>query len=982
MGRKNWPAELGDEDFVVPKISDLGASVVGSDTDLHQLPFSRGWVAPEWHGRFFQVQNARRMDVFSFGLIVYWILAWDVKFSRLSVDEEETEMVSLTDPAMSDSQLPMKEAINVLQNFDMTQAQRGILAQFFTKTLASDLNDRARNAQELLPLLDGEARVPDPSLYLSTTPTATKHSTCSFRLVDWIGQLSLADFRVREHIFEELKRMAQSGCSTCRQNCSLQLAVCCELGFGTKSNLEQRDTFLVDGGWLHEEYLSELNAFLHPPPRSLPSWLQYLFQADLTHEYQRRQEILTACEHLKREIEGRAAALGRDSPLVTVLGLMLAGLLDAAGMNEEALAVQIELYARLNSTLGPEHPEVIAAMSQLALVYHNAGHAKKALTTGQDAYDLCRRVLGETDRTTITSMANLAIFLYASKRYTEAVELQEQVVRQHENVLGMEHPDTVKCCMNEAVFLQHSVMGVERAVGRLHAAIKRLRNSYGFFHRDAFWALTNYMDTLEKGLATRDEALETREAVYSKAKQLLGSDHHETWVFGFKLASTLGSLGDWDRARNLFEEARSNMERLLGPTHDETLRCLINFAKAYQEQGFHKEAYDLLHGALGPNGALSTPVEEMHDIVIECLRAMGRALEAQHKSKESKAVWQQVLTFAEKRSPENILNLEAAREATSHLASLYAEEGQTEEGSKMLRALTEWGTRHLDQDSFEMMCHENNVACQMIDAGRYQDALEILSDLRQKISRLPLPIHDTCQAIMLASMRAYYGADEIDQAISVGEDYLPKLQEGLGNSHDDTMTVQSNLSVYYMEAKSFEKAEETMLRLNQIYEQRGNEHMCLITMHNLAVLYQNTGRIKEAIGLQRQIMERRGEFSGKESEMYLDDAYDTADILSQDPDSLEEAARWVNMAWECFRARDPSSRLAVVTGLLRGHILRKTGDVSEARESFEAVILAAKDAVGDNKDKWTGEAKKALEELAVDGVTNRIEALDVLSGSG
>ncbi|KAK1833964.1 hypothetical protein QBC39DRAFT_344806 [Podospora conica] len=979
MRRRNWPGQVSSDmdDKMVPTISDLGGSIMGADADEHRLPFSYGWMAPEWHERFFQLQSARRMDVFSFGLVVYWILAWDAKFSAMSALEEADEMARLRNPDTCGGDLARRGALGLLQDLEMSNEQRSDLTEFFEKSLAADPQMRAPNAQHLLPLLGVEDHSSTPASGLPSLPTMVDHSLCSFRLVDWIEQLSLADFRVREHVFEELKKLlGTSSCPACLRNGSMQAAICSELGFGTVFDVAQRDLFLADGNWNHEEYLAALDTFLQPPPRSLPLELQYRFQPDHIHQYQLLQQIPKACEHLTREIQARSNALGNGHALVVALKPMLVSVLEAAGKREEALTLQIELYGHLNSTLGNEHPETIAAMSQLAMLYHCGGHRNKALVTGRDAYRLCRESLPANAITTMAATANLAMYLYANQRYAEACEMGQRATQQYELALGTNHPDTIKCYINEGVYSGKSITGGERTVGRLLAGIRRLRESVGFFHTDSLWALNAFADTLEKTLATPDEVLETRQTIYDHAKLLLGDDHHETWAFAAKVASTVGSSGDWDKARGLFKEALSNLNRLLGPDSSAAIEATIDFAQRLQEQGHHSETYELLEGVvLSSEGGIDAG-QGAYRVMMDCMWAMGKALDAQHRAREAKPIWEKIATLAEKKEPNSMLSTQDIREAKSHLASIYIGEGNRDDGGRILGELLQWTTENLGQDATETMNYENTLASLMIDDGRCQDALEILIGLWERVARLSLSTtRETPRAIAITLMRAYGMAGRTDEAITLAEDCLPKLRSTMGDSHDDVLIIQNNLSVYYIESGLLEKAEPILSRLNEIYQRRGHEHMCLITMSNLSAIYMKTGRLNNAIETQRRIMERRERFSGGDTESYMDDAIDTAKMLLENSDSLDEAEQWAGMAWAYFRGRPQSARLAVSAGMALGNILRKRGDPMGARETFEGVLAVARAADADNSKRWIEEAEKELSEFAVDEVTDGIRGL-------
>jgi hypothetical protein len=62
------------EDRLVAKMMDFGYSTIGVDEHI-RLPISEPWQAPEWEkGRGWRKNEAKRMDVFSFGMVCVWLL--------------------------------------------------------------------------------------------------------------------------------------------------------------------------------------------------------------------------------------------------------------------------------------------------------------------------------------------------------------------------------------------------------------------------------------------------------------------------------------------------------------------------------------------------------------------------------------------------------------------------------------------------------------------------------------------------------------------------------------------------------------------------------------------------------------------------------------------------------------------------------------------------------------------------------------------
>src|ERR1700743_350497 len=48
--------------------------VYGDESDLLTLPKTPPWNAPEWSDRYVRVKDAKLMDIYSFGLVCFWIL--------------------------------------------------------------------------------------------------------------------------------------------------------------------------------------------------------------------------------------------------------------------------------------------------------------------------------------------------------------------------------------------------------------------------------------------------------------------------------------------------------------------------------------------------------------------------------------------------------------------------------------------------------------------------------------------------------------------------------------------------------------------------------------------------------------------------------------------------------------------------------------------------------------------------------------------
>ena len=106
------------------------------------MPKSLHWVAPEWHHRGFSLLQAKKMDVYSLGLLVLWILCCNTSHSI-----EPQSQVIVT--ASSDDVLTFAE-----ENLRLMQIQhRAGIKEFFWNSLRENATDRCADVRHLHEIL-------------------------------------------------------------------------------------------------------------------------------------------------------------------------------------------------------------------------------------------------------------------------------------------------------------------------------------------------------------------------------------------------------------------------------------------------------------------------------------------------------------------------------------------------------------------------------------------------------------------------------------------------------------------------------------------------------------------------------------------------------------------------------------------------------------------------------------------------------------
>lgn len=128
------------------KVTDFGYSTqYTSVTDLIIMPKSEPWYAPEWHHRGFTPAQATKMDSYSFGMVVLWLLSYSTEDD--SVRKFQSDLNLASNDALS-------LAYRRIEHIE--SAQRPKLQLFFEKTLTNTVPDRCSDFLHLRDILGSE----------------------------------------------------------------------------------------------------------------------------------------------------------------------------------------------------------------------------------------------------------------------------------------------------------------------------------------------------------------------------------------------------------------------------------------------------------------------------------------------------------------------------------------------------------------------------------------------------------------------------------------------------------------------------------------------------------------------------------------------------------------------------------------------------------------------------------------------------------
>jgi len=149
-----------DDGKPLAKVIDFAYSCIGQKHEnMVYLPQTSEWVmAPEWHHRGFLIDSAKRLDVFSFGIMSAWVLFRD----ELSRRAEKLEIGTTEDLLLrlKKAEQLLEALVDVIQ----TTATYGDdfedrLEKFFSATVAHDPIKRECNFQTLIALLSRQEQI-------------------------------------------------------------------------------------------------------------------------------------------------------------------------------------------------------------------------------------------------------------------------------------------------------------------------------------------------------------------------------------------------------------------------------------------------------------------------------------------------------------------------------------------------------------------------------------------------------------------------------------------------------------------------------------------------------------------------------------------------------------------------------------------------------------------------------------------------------
>ena len=270
------------------------------------------------------------------------------------------------------------------------------------------------------------------------------------------------------------------------------------------------------------------------------------------------------------------------------------------------------------------------------------------------------------------------------------------------------------------------------------------------------------------------------DAVLAATTALLGADHPGPLTSRNNLAGAYETAGRLAEAIDLYEQTRTDRERILGPDHPNTLTSRNNLAGAYETAGRLAEAIDLYEQTrtdaeriLGPD----------HPNTLTSRNNLAGAYQSAGRLAEAIDLYEQTRTDAER-----ILGPDHPNTLTSrnNLAGAYQSAGRLAEAIDLYEQTRTDAERILGPDHPNTLTSRNNLAGAYQSAGRLAEAIDLYEQTRTDAERILGPDHPNTLTSRNNLAGAYQSAGRLAEAIDLYEQTRTDRERILGPDPPDT----------------------------------------------------------------------------------------------------------------------------------------------------------------------------------------------------
>ncbi|KAF8538086.1 hypothetical protein BDD12DRAFT_911052 [Trichophaea hybrida] len=851
------------------KVSDFGYSTLAAGEEGRVfLPKSRPWNAPEHHFGEFKVCQAKKADVYSFGMLCLWILFGNC---LSSIPDGKTELLSFTASIGSQTLLErlkgedkVEQIANqlILSMPDMNTEHQIRLKEFFSLTVQMDPEKRTSNLGKLVRLFNQE-QIELPAHTSNPLEEVGELSWyAGFRIAESLARLVASDYRVRIQIRESLeKNYFRNHHESFAAHIAFQVAFCYKIGFGVKSDDNKCRVWLERSNKQPDDLKAEKEA-VRPDSGNSERIRKYdglWREVDLVHQYRTwgLKKLEEAWKEHEREIDDMVCEFGEFHFIPLVLFSIAGDVLDELREFEKSKALRMRIKDRI-STEGVSHPDYIQSIFNVAKSHRMLGEWKDAQLLLEEALQLTESTYGVQSLAATTILCSLSWSLWKQGRWKEAEGMETQVMEKTLRVLGQEHPDTLTSIDNCASIF--SMQGRWKEAEELFLKVMETRKKVlSNEHPDTLISMGNLASTYYlQGRWKEAEVLEVQ--VMETRKKILGEEHPATLDSLGNLASTYVEQGRWKEAEELQVHVMEISLRVFGQQHPSTIISMANLASTYRNRGQWKKAEELeIHVMETSKRILGLE----HPDTLTSMNNLASTFLKQGRWKDAEALQIQVMETRKR-----VLGLEHPDTLTStnNLASTYQSQGRWTEAEMLEIEAMEIQKRALGQDHPDTLTSMYSLASTFLKQGRWKDAEALQLQVMETFKRVLGQDHPDTLTSMSSLALVYKNLKKWKEVEELEVKVMETSLRVLGPQHPATLTSIGNLASTYRNLGRWKEAEMKEMEVLEMQKTiLGQDHPDTLTcMNNLASTYWKQGRWKDAEALQVQVMETFKRVLGQE----------------------------------------------------------------------------------------------------------------------
>jgi non-specific serine/threonine protein kinase/serine/threonine-protein kinase len=371
-----------------------------------------------------------------------------------------------------------------------------------------------------------------------------------------------------------------------------------------------------------------------------------------------------------------------------------------------------------------------------------------------------------------------------------------------------------------------------------------------------------------------------------------------------RLMSTMGwvyvSLGLYDTAQELLEEALAIHEAELPPDHPDVAGSLNKLGEAHRKRAEYDQAWPLYERALAiREEALGPDSPEVGAV----LNNMALVLVSKGEYEEAASLYERVLAI-----DRQVLGLDNPELASSlsNIAILHVKMGKFDEARALFERVLEIREEAFGPEDLQVARSLDNLGAVLSETGNYHDALPYLERAVVIKEKVLGPDHPNLAGALGNLGKVLRRLNEYDRVRAVLERATEIYREALGPDHPDYANSLNDLAIFFASTDDLESAgpyfEEALAVRERAF---GPDHpVVAASLKNLGIYLRSIGDIEGA-------------------QPYLERALEVSE-----------------------RSVGPGHPLVADAQTDLAHLLRDLGDYEEAEELYQIALVIKEEALG------------------------------------